>query len=78
MHSELRRARGPGYYSSRRYMTADFWRTLTRSMGRIIVIVLLLTGVVAAQDVEQGNGRRWTETLQGPGSRPAHAGIDIA
>lgn len=33
-------------------MTADFWRTLTRSMRRIIVCVLLLTGAVAAQDVE--------------------------
>ncbi|HJS99379.1 MAG TPA: hypothetical protein VJ756_09820 [Terriglobales bacterium] len=33
-------------------MTADFWRTLTHSMGRVIVFVLLLTGVVWAQDVE--------------------------
>ncbi|HYL97235.1 MAG TPA: hypothetical protein VET69_15620, partial [Terriglobales bacterium] len=33
-------------------MTANFWRTLTRSMGRVIVFVLLLTAAAAAQDVE--------------------------
>ncbi len=33
-------------------MRAGFWRKLTRTMGRVIPLILLLAGLAAAQDVE--------------------------
>ena len=62
---------GDSLPSSRCYMRADFWRKLTRSMGRIIVFVLLLTGMAAAQEVEniiqrsvQANESDWAADTQ--------------